>query len=84
MELDCKPSPAWEVLCMQAYKEMAAEAGIRVKLNILPSAKFWEIWDKTTLGFTGLDASAARHHGAVARLPVPRREAGAVERDPVV
>ncbi len=52
VELDCKPSPAWETLCMQAYKEMAAEAGIRVKLNILPSAKFWEIWDKTTLGFT--------------------------------
>jgi peptide/nickel transport system substrate-binding protein len=37
---------------MQAYKEMAAQAGIRVKLNVLPSAKFWEIWDKTTLGFT--------------------------------
>jgi peptide/nickel transport system substrate-binding protein len=52
VELDLKPSPAWEALCMQAYKEMAAQAGIRVKLNIMPSAKFWEIWDKTTLGFT--------------------------------
>lgn len=52
VELDLKPSPAWEALCMQAYKEMAAQAGIRVKLNIMPSSKFWEIWDKTTLGFT--------------------------------
>jgi peptide/nickel transport system substrate-binding protein len=53
LELDLKPSPEWEPKCMQAFKEMAAQAGIRVKLNIMPSARYWEIWDKTTFGFTG-------------------------------
>ncbi|MGH7265644.1 MAG: ABC transporter substrate-binding protein [Candidatus Rokuibacteriota bacterium] len=53
VELDLKPSPAWEQLCMQAFKEMAAQAGIRIKLNVMPSARYWEIWDKTTFGFTG-------------------------------
>jgi peptide/nickel transport system substrate-binding protein len=53
LEMDLKKSPAWEPLCMQAFKEMAAQAGIRIKLNILPSPQYWEIWDKTTFGFTG-------------------------------
>ncbi len=52
LELDLKKAPAWEGLCMQAYREMAAQAGIRIKLNILPSSQYWDIWTKTTFGFT--------------------------------
>jgi peptide/nickel transport system substrate-binding protein len=53
LEMDLKKQPNWEATCMQAFKEMAAPAGIRIKLNILPSPQYWEIWDKTTFGFTG-------------------------------
>ena len=28
----------------QVYKEMAAEAGIRIEINILPSPAFWDQW----------------------------------------
>lgn len=52
VEMDLKKAPAWEAICMQAFKEMAAQAGIRIKLNVLPSPQYWEIWTKTTFGFT--------------------------------
>jgi peptide/nickel transport system substrate-binding protein len=52
LEMDLKTAPAWEPLCMQAFKEMAAQAGIRIKLNILPSSQYWDIWTKTPFGFT--------------------------------
>jgi peptide/nickel transport system substrate-binding protein len=53
LELDLKKAPAWEPACMQAFKEMAAQAGIRIKLNIMPSAQYWDTWTKTPFGFTG-------------------------------
>jgi peptide/nickel transport system substrate-binding protein len=27
-------------------------AGIRIEINVLPGAQFWEIWDKTDFGMT--------------------------------
>lgn len=27
-------------------------AGIRAKINVMPSNKFWEVWDKVPFGFT--------------------------------
>jgi peptide/nickel transport system substrate-binding protein len=52
LTMDVKKLPAWEGLCMQAFKEMAAPAGIRINLNIMPSAQYWDIWTKTPFGFT--------------------------------
>jgi len=52
LEMDLRKQPAWESQCMQAYAEMAAQAGIRIKLNILPSAQYWDVWTKTPFGFT--------------------------------
>ncbi|MBI3457727.1 MAG: ABC transporter substrate-binding protein [Candidatus Rokubacteria bacterium] len=52
LALDLKKQPNWEPICMQAFKEMAAQAGIRIQLNVMPSSQYWEIWDKTTFGFT--------------------------------
>ena len=28
------------------------DAGIRVKINILPGAQFWDVWDKVPFGYT--------------------------------
>lgn len=42
----------WEVVMVQAAVEQWKEAGIRVKINLLPGAQFWEIWDKVPFGST--------------------------------
>jgi peptide/nickel transport system substrate-binding protein len=52
-EIACKPDPAWELLAVQAMVEQWKEAGIRVKINVMPSTQFWEVWTKVTFGFTG-------------------------------
>ncbi len=51
VEMFGKPDPAWEPAGMQVMKEQYAEAGIRVKLNVVPSSQFWDLWDKVPLGF---------------------------------
>ena len=51
-EIACKPQPGWELLAVQAMVEQWKEAGIRVKLNVMPSTQYWEIWTKTPFGFT--------------------------------
>ena len=38
---------------MQALVEQWKEAGIRVKINNMPSTQFWEVWTKVPFGFTG-------------------------------
>ena len=52
-EIACKPDPAWELLAVQAMVEQWKEAGIRVKINNMPSTQFWEVWTKVPFGFTG-------------------------------
>jgi peptide/nickel transport system substrate-binding protein len=32
--------------------EQWREAGIRVKINIMPSAQYWDVWTKVPFGFT--------------------------------
>jgi len=53
LRIDCKNDPAWEPAAVQAMVEQWQEAGIRVAINIMPSAAYWDIWNKTTFGFTG-------------------------------
>jgi len=36
----------------EIWKEQLAKAGVNLQLNVMPSSKYWEIWDKTTLGIT--------------------------------
>ncbi len=50
--IDCIASPAWEFTTVQAITEQWKEAGMRVRINVLPSKQYWDIWDKTRLGFT--------------------------------
>ena len=37
----------------QVYKEMAAEAGINVELNIVPSSAFWDQWQEWPFSISG-------------------------------
>jgi peptide/nickel transport system substrate-binding protein len=37
---------------VEAMRDQMKEAGITLKINILPSTKFWEIWTKTPFGCT--------------------------------
>ena len=51
-EIACKPYPAWELLAVQTMVEQWKEAGIRVKINVMPSTQYWEVWTKVPFGFT--------------------------------
>jgi peptide/nickel transport system substrate-binding protein len=52
LDIACKPEPAWELAAVQGMVEQWKEANIRVAINVMPSAQFWEIWDKAPFGFT--------------------------------
>jgi peptide/nickel transport system substrate-binding protein len=52
IEINCKPDPSWEQAAVEAMAEQWKAAGIRAKINVLPSNKFWEVWDKVPFGFT--------------------------------
>ena len=49
---DVKKEPPWEVAVAQALAEQCKPAGINIKINVMPNAQYWEIWDKTPFGFT--------------------------------
>jgi peptide/nickel transport system substrate-binding protein len=42
----------WHQTAAEAMRDQLKDAGITLKINILPAAKFWEIWDKTPFGIT--------------------------------
>ncbi len=52
IEIACKPDPSWEQAAVEAMAEQWKAAGIRAKINVMPSNKFWEVWDKVPFGFT--------------------------------
>ncbi len=52
LKIDVKKEPPWEVAVAQALVEMCKPAGINIKLNVMPNAQYWKIWDKTPFGFT--------------------------------
>ncbi len=78
LEIACKGDPAWELASVQVMVEMWKAAGINVKINLMPSASFWAVWEKVPFGYTGCRTSpAAWRDGAWPRLSHWR----AVERD---
>jgi peptide/nickel transport system substrate-binding protein len=42
----------WHQTVAEAMRDQMREAGITLKINVMPAAKFWEIWDKTLFGVT--------------------------------
>jgi peptide/nickel transport system substrate-binding protein len=51
-EIAGKKDPAWELQAVQAMVEQWKDAGINVNINVMPSAQFWDVWDKVPFGFT--------------------------------
>jgi peptide/nickel transport system substrate-binding protein len=51
-EIACRPQPAWELVAVQVMVEQWKEAGIRVKINVMPSTQYWDVWTKVPFGFT--------------------------------
>jgi peptide/nickel transport system substrate-binding protein len=51
-EIAARPAPDWELLAVQTMVEHWKEAGIRVKINVMPSAQYWDVWTKVPFGFT--------------------------------
>ena len=52
VEIACRPQPDWELLAVQIMVEQWKEAGIRTKINVMPSAQYWNVWTKVPFGFT--------------------------------
>jgi peptide/nickel transport system substrate-binding protein len=50
-EIFCKKDPDWEAICVQAMVEMWRDIGVEVKINILPSTQYWDIWNKPNVPF---------------------------------
>ena len=48
----CKPDPSWELQAVQAMVDQWKDAGIKVNIDVMPAASFWEVWDKVPFGFT--------------------------------
>lgn len=51
-EIYCRTEPDWEIHTVQALVEMWADAGIRVKINSVPSSTYWDMWTEVPFGFT--------------------------------
>lgn len=52
LEIACKKDPAWELQTVQVMVQQWQQVGINVKINVMPSSQFWEVWDKVPFGFT--------------------------------
>jgi peptide/nickel transport system substrate-binding protein len=42
----------WHQTACEAMRDQMKEAGINLKINVMPAAKYWEVWDKTPFGCT--------------------------------
>jgi peptide/nickel transport system substrate-binding protein len=50
-EIVCKKDPDWELISVQAMAQMWEQIGARIKINVLPSAQYWDIWNAPTNPF---------------------------------
>ncbi len=42
----------WHQTAVEAMRDQLKDAGITLKINVMPASKYWEIWDKTPFGAT--------------------------------
>jgi len=55
IELTCNvgnTNGVWEQNSVTVLKEDAAKAGINIKINVMPSAQYWDVWTKAPLSLT--------------------------------
>jgi peptide/nickel transport system substrate-binding protein len=50
-EIFCKSDPDWEPIAVQAMVNMWKQIGVNVKINVLPSAQYWDIWNQPSAPF---------------------------------
>ena len=53
VEIACNNNEPWQISAVQAMVEQWADAGIRVNMNVMPGAAYWDIWTKAPFGMTG-------------------------------
>jgi peptide/nickel transport system substrate-binding protein len=51
-EIHVSTQPKWELNAVQAMVQQWKTAGIRVSIRQLPTAQFWEVWNKAPLVYT--------------------------------
>jgi peptide/nickel transport system substrate-binding protein len=68
----------WLATAAQALAQQWSEAGIRVKLNLMPAAQYWEVWQKVPFGITRWNHNpvGVMTLGLAYRTGVPWNEAG--------
>jgi peptide/nickel transport system substrate-binding protein len=55
LELSCNVGNTdgiWEQDAVAVLKEDAAKAGINIKINLMPSAQYWDVWTKAPFSLT--------------------------------
>jgi peptide/nickel transport system substrate-binding protein len=52
LRIDCVASPSWESNTCLAIADQVREAGIRLKVNIMPGGAYWDVWSTTPFGLT--------------------------------
>ncbi|MEX0809849.1 MAG: ABC transporter substrate-binding protein [Dongiaceae bacterium] len=52
IEINCANDPQWEQITVQAMAQQWADAGIRCKINVMPTSAYWDVWDQVPFGFT--------------------------------
>lgn len=55
LELTCNvgnTQGTWEQDSVVVLKQNLAEAGVTLKVNVMPSAQYWEVWDKAPFSLT--------------------------------
>jgi peptide/nickel transport system substrate-binding protein len=53
VEIAANNNDPWQVNAIQAMVEQWKEADIRVAINVMPGAAYWDIWTKAPFGMTG-------------------------------
>jgi peptide/nickel transport system substrate-binding protein len=52
LQIACASDVPWQIIGVEAMVHQWEEAGIRVKINSMPSASYWDVWDKVPFGYT--------------------------------
>ncbi len=52
LEITCKPDPSWELAAVETMVKQWKDAGVRCKISVIPTDRFWNVWDKVPFGFT--------------------------------
>lgn len=53
LSVDCGNTEGpWQQVMLEVMREQMREVGIRLTVNVMPAAKYWEIWNQTPFGAT--------------------------------